>query len=291
MDDIRGVYNVTHHPEFLQGKKTEDELLGEFLINFEGPRGRHDGQITERNFEEYYANVSASIDDDDYFELMVRNAWHISGGTGACANSSNRRVLITHADGTQTVEEVQNDIGDRRKDNIEKMRKPHNQGIPTTSASPYGSRDGSQGQGSAPHTRTQGQGLERQDAQYSPRGGAYASSAAGSAQYSPRVGAYTGSAAGSAQYSPRGGAYAGSAAGSAQYSPRGGAYASSAAGSAQYSPRGGAYASSAAGSSTSRNTAGSVSLQGAGLSPRGFGGQEVSPRMRPKSLSQHLDLY
>jgi hypothetical protein len=257
LDDIRGVYNVTHHPEFLQGKKTEDELLGEFLINFEGPRGRHDGQITEKNFEEYYANVSASIDDDDYFELMVRNAWHISGGTGACANSSNRRILITHADGTQTVEEVQNDIGGRRKDNIEKMRKPHNQGIPTTNASPYGSRDGGQGQGSAPHTRTQGQGLERQDAQHSPRGGAYA----------------------------------GSAAGSVQHSPRGGAFASSAAGSVQYSPRGGAYAGSAAGSSTSRNTAGSVSLQGAGLSPRGFGGQEVSPRMRPKSLSQHLDLY
>ena len=240
MDDIRGVYNVTHHPEFLQGKKTEDELLGEFLINFEGPRGRHDGQITEKNFEEYYANVSASIDDDNYFELMVRNAWHISGGTGACANSSNRRVLVTHADGTQTVEEVQNDIGGRRKDGIEKMRKPHNQGIPTTSASPYGSRDGGQGQGSAPHTRIQGQGLERQDAQHSPRGGAYAGSAAGSAQYSPR---------------------------------------------------GGASAGSAAGSSTYRNTAGSVPLQGAGLSPRGFGGQEVSPRMRPKSLSQHLDLY
>ena len=30
----------------------------------------------------YYNNVSASIDNDDYFELMIRNAWHISGGEG-----------------------------------------------------------------------------------------------------------------------------------------------------------------------------------------------------------------
>lgn len=50
--------------------------------------------------------MSASIDEDDYFELMIRNAWHISGGEGWCANSSCRRVLATHEDGRQTVEEI-----------------------------------------------------------------------------------------------------------------------------------------------------------------------------------------
>lgn len=57
-------------------------------------------------FCSYYSNISASIDDDDYFELMMRNAWHISGGEGWCANTSNRRVLVTHAGGKQTVEEI-----------------------------------------------------------------------------------------------------------------------------------------------------------------------------------------
>jgi hypothetical protein len=258
--DIRGVYDVTHHPDFLQGKKTGNELLGEFLLNFEGPRGRHDGQITEKNFEEYYANVSASIDDDDYFELMIRNAWHISGGVGACANSSNRRVLVTHADGTQTVEEIQNDIGGRRSVSTGVQRKQQNKGPTATSESTHGSRDGSQGWGSAPHTRKQGQRMQGQEAQYSPRGGVYArSSAAGSAQHSPR------------------GVYGGS----------------SVAGSTQHSPRGGAYAGSSAVSPASRSSAGSTPSIGAGLSPTGFGGQDGTgtPRMRPKSLSQHLDLY
>lgn len=35
-----------------------------------------------------------------------RNAWHLPGGKGALANTTIRRVLVTRADGTQTVEEV-----------------------------------------------------------------------------------------------------------------------------------------------------------------------------------------
>ena len=62
-------------------------------------------------FLDYYKDISASIDRDDYFELMMRNAWHISGGIGASANTSNLRVLVVHKDGSQTVEEVQDDLG------------------------------------------------------------------------------------------------------------------------------------------------------------------------------------
>jgi len=39
-----------------------------------------DGKVTQKEFEVYYKDVSASIDDDDYFELMIRNAWHLDGG-------------------------------------------------------------------------------------------------------------------------------------------------------------------------------------------------------------------
>ena len=55
--------------------------------------------------------MSASIDLDDYFELMIRNAWHIPGGEGWCANTANKRVLVTHPDGSQTVECINDDLG------------------------------------------------------------------------------------------------------------------------------------------------------------------------------------
>ena len=70
-----------------------------------------DHKITKGEFLEYYRDMSTNIDDDDYFELMVRNAWHISGGEGAAANSSCLRVLVVHSDGSQEVVEVKDDLG------------------------------------------------------------------------------------------------------------------------------------------------------------------------------------
>ncbi len=109
LDDIVEKYDTSKHPDVIAGKKSKSEVLREFLDTFDG--GDKDGVVTPREFERYYANISASVDDDDYFELMIRNAWHISGGEGWCANSTNRRVLVTHEDGRESVEEIKNDIG------------------------------------------------------------------------------------------------------------------------------------------------------------------------------------
>ena len=85
--------------------------------------------MTPEEFEAYYANVSASVDNDDYFELMIRNAWHISGGEGQYENTSNRRVLVTHADGRQTVEEITDDLGIRGDDTAALQRNLAKRGI------------------------------------------------------------------------------------------------------------------------------------------------------------------
>ena len=42
---------------------------------------------------------------------MMRNAWHISGGEGQMANTTCRRVLVIHGDGSQEVCEIENDLG------------------------------------------------------------------------------------------------------------------------------------------------------------------------------------
>jgi calcyphosin len=81
--DIREVYDASGHPEVLSGKKTEEEILEDFLYSMEGAavipdnamENRRDGQVTMKEFKEYYAFVGASIDTDDEFALMMNNAW------------------------------------------------------------------------------------------------------------------------------------------------------------------------------------------------------------------------
>ena len=38
-----------------------------------------DHVVTKEEFEEYYNNVSASIDSDDYFATMMNSAWNLDG--------------------------------------------------------------------------------------------------------------------------------------------------------------------------------------------------------------------
>ena len=59
----------------------------------------------------------------------MRNAWHISGGKGQAANTSNRRVLVTHADGRQTVEEIRDDIAVQKDDKKAMKSNLKSQGI------------------------------------------------------------------------------------------------------------------------------------------------------------------
>ena len=85
INDIKGVYNGAKHPDVLNGKKTEEQILLEFLETFETHHSLRnsnapDHVVTKEEFEEYYNNVSASIDNDQYFELMMNNAWKINEG-------------------------------------------------------------------------------------------------------------------------------------------------------------------------------------------------------------------
>ncbi len=83
IDDIKGTYNAKNHPDVKMGKKTEEEILSEFLDTFElhysmSHPDSKDRKIMFEEFIEYYNNVSMSMEDDRYFELMITNAWNLN---------------------------------------------------------------------------------------------------------------------------------------------------------------------------------------------------------------------
>jgi hypothetical protein len=69
------------------------------------------------------SHASANIDEgpsgDDYFELMMRNVWHISGGEGWCANTTCKRVLVVFNDDSQ--------VGRKSDRRTHTGREPHTQ--------------------------------------------------------------------------------------------------------------------------------------------------------------------
>jgi calcyphosin len=101
INDLVSTYNVEFHPQFKSGEKSKKEILEDFMKQWDTVD--KNGKVTREEFYVYYRDISASIDDDDYFELMIRNAWHIAGGQGQYENTSIRRELQTNADGSQQV--------------------------------------------------------------------------------------------------------------------------------------------------------------------------------------------
>ena len=84
VNDIKDSYRADKHPDVIEGKRTEEQVLIEFLETFEAhlnlrENTESDGRVSLEEFTEYYKNIASSIDNDDYFALMMNNSWNLRG--------------------------------------------------------------------------------------------------------------------------------------------------------------------------------------------------------------------
>jgi len=75
IQDIASIYDVSMNPEFLEGRKTRDEILQDFLNNFDGAKGNNDGVVTKQEWVDYYTDLSMSTPSDEYFVRMMESTW------------------------------------------------------------------------------------------------------------------------------------------------------------------------------------------------------------------------
>lgn len=119
------------------GKRTENEVLTEFLETFEQHYNtisgtQSDGKITPQEWLEYYTQVSASIENDAYFELMMSNAWNIA--------SANNPASMPYAGSKAKISQVSS---------REAYRRDHHRNLfGTDKSTPFDSKQGSQWQSS-----------------------------------------------------------------------------------------------------------------------------------------------
>ena len=79
LDSVATSYHAREHPDVKARRRTEAEVLREFLLGFER-QANAQGQVTFADFERYFAFQSRQIDDDDYFAAMMRHAWGVGEG-------------------------------------------------------------------------------------------------------------------------------------------------------------------------------------------------------------------
>lgn len=84
IEEFHNKYNALSHPDVKSGKRTEEEVLVEFMETFQAHHNKQtsqakDDKISVDEFIEYYNNISCSIEQDSYFDLMITNAWQLEG--------------------------------------------------------------------------------------------------------------------------------------------------------------------------------------------------------------------
>jgi Ca2+-binding EF-hand superfamily protein len=75
LDDIAKLYDVSKHPDVTKGRKDPKQVYLEFMKLWDTQVA--DGIVTFEEFLEYFADVSASVDTDEYFAVMMQNAWKL----------------------------------------------------------------------------------------------------------------------------------------------------------------------------------------------------------------------
>lgn len=76
-EDLIERYDSTNHPDVKTGLRKSQDVFRDFLRSFDVST-EVEGMITHGEFENYYLNMSASIERDEYFEQAICNAWRMS---------------------------------------------------------------------------------------------------------------------------------------------------------------------------------------------------------------------
>ena len=128
-DELQAKYSAKNHPEVLSGRKTENEVLKEFMDTFQDTYNylcgtETDNIITLEEFMEYYENISMTIDSDEYFEILLNNAWNLNGQNAykkAWANTDEEKGDINN--NKILAQNYQEKFGDRRPGQTEEEAK------------------------------------------------------------------------------------------------------------------------------------------------------------------------
>ena len=90
--DVLHIYDVSKNPDFLERRLTKEQIVQNFLNQFDGPRGNNDGKISQDEFLDYYSDMSMGIPSDEYFVRMLESTWQVPEDE----NDAETQKTVTH---------------------------------------------------------------------------------------------------------------------------------------------------------------------------------------------------
>jgi len=80
IEEVKAKFDVHRHPEVIQGKRTAEIVLNEFISTLEANHNNingldSDGMVSLEEFVEYYTNVGSSIESDSEFSSTLKHTW------------------------------------------------------------------------------------------------------------------------------------------------------------------------------------------------------------------------
>lgn len=99
--EVVELYDYSFLPEVIARRMSAEDALKDFLETFD-VGGEVENRVTLSEFINYYSNIGASIESDEYFSVMICNAWKVSGDVGF--QDGRKKVLITRSDGNKVIQ-------------------------------------------------------------------------------------------------------------------------------------------------------------------------------------------
>eukprot|EP00752_Nemacystus_decipiens_P010458 g9317.t1 len=144
LDVVQRCYDPSSHPDVAGGRMSPDDAFDDLTAALRrqsdggngnaGVGGGHGEVVHFRDFIDYFRDLSAAIENDEYFQAVALNAWVLpseddGGGNGGANNTESCRALVTHPDGVQEVLEIENGRGIGAEDHDLMRKRLEEQGV------------------------------------------------------------------------------------------------------------------------------------------------------------------
>ncbi|CAM9454322.1 unnamed protein product [Hapterophycus canaliculatus] len=137
VDVVQRCYDPASHPDVASGRMSPDNAFDDLSSALSRQDDSSEtAAVHFCDFMDYFRDLSAAIENDDYFQSVTLNAWVLpaygnkeQGGGREGGSTDGPRAIVTHSDGVQEVLVIENGRGIGIEDHVLMRKRLEEQGV------------------------------------------------------------------------------------------------------------------------------------------------------------------